>query len=400
MTQHMMGLAQPGGDRSPVLRGLDTLLREMNFSWSLVLIGEDQAGKLETLAGDLRRGFSATGNGKCITSGFSYLGTEPAIAWASACRDPLYSVMKKSIESFGQRWDSIRESLDGKPYHYVSLGPGDGQKDKVILRDLGRHNAQLCYVAVDMSTEMLRLGVPALIRELELSRSRVLPVQLDFSSRDNVAELRRVLNVFFGEEAVLFSLLGNTMTNYEKDTELLRMLGEQLLRRQDRFVLEIATTEQLNGTLAQRAAEEYGSSRTFREFITSALMHYTDLHIDMESVLFQGGIEGERALLAKVIYQNRTGQDIRITLPGRDHVSFSQQDTILLGVSRKYVRDHLESLLAESGVRMLRSSHSDFGGGAHNGSGFGMDLLVLAGGAEAPLPEPNNADNVWHFPRR
>lgn len=392
MTQ-MIDPAQ-GADRSPVLDGLEVLLRETNSAWSLVLIAEDQADKLVTLTGDLRRENSTTGDGKRITSGFSYLGTEPAIAWAKACRDPLYPVIKKSIESFGLRWRSIRKSLGGKPYHYVSLGPGDGQKDEVILQDLRRDNAQLCYVAVDMSTEMLRLGVSTLIRH-RFSHSRVLPVQLDFSSRDNVAELRHVLDVLFGKEAVLFSLLGNTMTNFEKDTELLRMFAELLLRPQDRFVLEVATTQQLNDTLAQEAAEEYGSSHTFREFITSALMHHTDLHIDMDSVLLHGSVEAERALLVKVIYQNKTGRDIRITLPDRASVPFPPQDTVLLGVSRKYMRDHLESLMAESGVHVSCSSHFEFGGGARNGLGFGMELLVLRADSETARQEQNMVENIW-----
>lgn len=378
-----------------MLSGLEPLLRETDFPWSLVLIGEDQAGKLATLTGDLRRGVSTTGDGKRITSGFSYLGTEPAIAWANACRDRLYPVMKQSIESFDLRWRRIRESLGGKPYHYVSLGPGDGRKDAVILQDLRRNNASLYYVAVDMSTEMLRLGVPALIRELKISRSRVLSVQLDFSSKGNVVELRRVLNVLFGEEAVLFSLLGNTMTNFENDTELLRMFAEQLLRSQDRFVLEVATTHQLDDSLAQEAAEEYGRSRTFREFITSALMHYTDLPIDMDSVLFQGSVEEERALLIKFIYQNRTGGDIRITLPDRSQISFPQQDTVRLCVSRKYMRDRLELLLAESGAHQLASSHFDFSGGAHNGLGFGMALLVLTADPKTARQEPNKAKELW-----
>ncbi|MGH3886381.1 MAG: L-histidine N(alpha)-methyltransferase [Pseudonocardiaceae bacterium] len=395
MTQTMMDPMQPGGDRSPVLIGMETLLRKTDFPWSLVLIGEDQAGKLATLTGDLRRGVSTTGDGKRIPSGFSYLGTEPAIAWANACRDRLYPVMKQSIESFDLRWRSIRESLGGKPYHYVSLGPGDGQKDAVILQDLRRNNAQLYYVAVDMSTEMLRLGVPALIRGLNLSRSRVLSVQLDFSSKGNVVELRRVLNVLFGEEAVLFSLLGNTMTNFENDTELLRMFAGQLLRPQDRFALEVATTQQLDDSLAQEAAEEYGRSRTFREFVTSALMHYTDLPIDMDSVLFQGSVEEERALLIKFIYQYRTGRDIRITLPDRSSVSFPQWDTVRLGVSRKYMLDRLESLLAESGVQELASSHFDFGGGAPSGLGFGMALLVLAADLETAGQGRSVPKNIW-----
>ena len=404
MTRLVTGVVQPGADPcvdetlhmgySPLMSGLGAMLEETDFAWSLGLIGEGQAGKLAMLTGDLRRQVSTTGDGKCITSGFSYLGAESAIAWVNACHDHLYPVMKQSIESFDKRWCSIRPSLEGKSYHYVSLGPGDGQKDAVILQDLRRDNTKLCYVAVDMSPEMLRLGVRALTRQLKLSRSSILPVQLDFSSQDNVAELRRLLHGLFGEDAVLFSLLGNTMTNFENDTELLRMLAEQLLRPQDRFVLEVATTRQLDDTLAQEAAEEYGRSRTFREFATSALMHYTDLQIDMDSVLFQGSVEEERALLVKIIYQNRTGREIRLTLPDRTNVSFPQEDTVRLCISRKYAQHHLDSLLAESGVHKLGGSHFDFGG-MQSGLQFGMDLLVLTTGPDPARSEQTIAEAIW-----
>jgi uncharacterized SAM-dependent methyltransferase len=377
------------------MSGLETALEETDFAWSLGLVGEDQASKLAMLTGDLRRRVSTTGDGKRITSGFSYLGAEPAIAWVNACRDHLYPVMKQSIESFDRRWCSIRPILNGKPYHYVSLGPGDGQKDAVILKHLRSDHPQLCYVAVDMSAEMLRLGVHTLTRQLKLSRSRTLPVQLDFSSQGNVAELRRLLHELFGEEAILYSLLGNTMANFENDTELLRMFAEQLLRPQDRFALEVATTSQIDDTLAQEAAEEYERSRTFREFITSALMHYTNLHIDMDSVLFQGSVEEGRALLIKVIYQNRTGGEIRLTLPDRTDVSFPQQDTIRLSLIRKYAQGSLDSLLVESGVYKLHSSHFDFTAGAPNGPRFGTELLVLTANSQTARQERTVAEDIW-----
>lgn len=381
-------------NHSPLIKGLETMLQETEFAWSVGLIGEDQAGKLATLTGDLRRRISPDGDGKRITSGFSYLGAEPAIAWTTACRDPFYPVMKQSIESFDRRWSGIKPSLDGQPYHYVSLGPGDCQKDVAILRDLRPANADLCYVAVDMSTEMLRLGVQGLTRQLQLSRTRILPVQLDFSAPENVAELRRLLDGIFGDEPILFSLLGNTLANFEDDTELLRTFARQLLHPQDRFLLEVATTRQLDKAVAQEAAEEYERSRTFREFVTSALMHYTDLHIDMDSVLFQGHAEAERAALIKIIYRNQTDQEIRITLPDRTTVSFPPRDTIRLLLSRKYTRAGLDALLAECGVQPYDSSHFDFGG-ARDGMRFGMDLLMLAANQQAAPVAPTAITDIW-----
>jgi len=381
-------------DCSPLIEGLGTMLQKTDFAWSLSLIGEDQGPKLATLTTDLRRRFSSTGAGKRITSGFLYLGAEPALAWANACRDHQYPMMKHSIESFETRWCCIRSALEKKPYHYVSLGPGDGQKDAVIIRDLRRDNAKLSYVAVDMSTEMLRLGANALTRQLKLSRSRILSVQLDFSSRNNVAELKHLLDGLFGEEAILFSLLGNTMANFEDDTELLRMLTEELLRPQDKFLLEVATARQLSDALAQEAAEEYEHSRTFREFATSTLMHSTDLQIDMDSLLFEGRVEGERALLMNIIYQNKTGQDIRMTLPDRTSTPFLNEDTIHLCISRKYAENYLDSLLAESNVYKVATSHLYFDTTHHNGQ-FGMDLLLLTVAPETAPPARSIAEHIW-----
>jgi uncharacterized SAM-dependent methyltransferase len=377
------------------MRGLERVLEETDFAWSLGLVGEDQAAKLAKLAGDFRCGASPSGDGKRIASGFSYLGTEPAIAWTRACRDPLYPVMKESIESFSRRWTRIKPCLNDASYHYVSLGPGDGQKDSVIFRDLTRINPRACYVPVDMSAEMLRMGSYEVIRQLGVPPSRILPVQLDFSAQSNLIELRRMLQRLFGDGPLLFSLLGNTMANFENDTDLLRMLGKLLLRPCDRFVLEVATTSSLGTGPAQAAANEYGRSRAFREFVTSALLHYTDLHIDMDSVLFHGSVEGTRALLVKMIYRNQTARTLRITLPDRTDVPFPNHDTIRLYTTRKYAQDNLGSVLSESGVTPLLSTRSDFFA-TFDGLGFAMDLLIVVADPDAADgPARTSLEDIW-----
>ncbi len=379
-------------DHSPVTSHMQEILDKTDFGWVLGLIGEDQAGKLTTLTADLRRRLSANGDGKRIASGFSYLGAESAIAWANACRDYLYPVMKESIESFDRRWSSIRSQLD-QPYHYVSLGPGDGRKDSVILHDMKVANPGVCYVAVDMSAEMLRLGVQDVIRQIKLPRSRILPVQLDFSVTTNIVELRQLLRNMFGEAPVLFSLLGNTMANFEDDTGLLTMLAGMLLRPQDRFLVEVATTPQLDDELVQQVCEEYGRSRTFREFTTSTLMHYTDLQIDMDNVVLRGSIEKDRSILVRIIYQNKTGRDIRVTLPDRTTVVFPNGDTIRLLLTRKYAPESLDSVLLDYGMRKLGNSQVSFSNAS--GSGFGMELMLLQNTRDVVWRERSIADNIW-----
>jgi L-histidine N-alpha-methyltransferase len=379
-------------ERSPVASRIPDILDETDFGWLLGLTAEDQAGKLATLTADLRRHHSDDGDGKRIASGFSYLGAESAIAWANACRDYLYPVMKQSIESFDLRWTRIRHLLD-QPYHYVSLGPGDGRKDAVILHDLKQANPSVCYVAVDMSAEMLRLGVQDVVRQLKLPRSRILPVQLDFSVAANIIELRRLLRTMFGSEPILFSLLGNTMANFEDDLGMLTMLAGKLLRPEDRFLVEVATTRRLDDERVRLACEEYGRSRTFREFTTSTLMHYTDLQIDMDNVVLRGSVEQDRSILVKIIYQNLTGHEIRMTLPDRTSVSFPAEDTIRLLLTRKYGPDAFGSVLHDNGLRELGDSHFDFIHGS--GSEFGMELMLFEAGQDGEGRRRSIAENVW-----
>lgn len=120
-------------------------INEFGLGWTLCFVGENQSKKLAALTQDLRRGFSTTGDEKRVVSGFSYWGIGPTIAWAYACTDPLYVVMKESIESFRYRWQQIQSNLDAGKHHYVSLGVGTGEKDRDILSSLLNTHPDLLY---------------------------------------------------------------------------------------------------------------------------------------------------------------------------------------------------------------------------------------------------------------
>ena len=146
-------------------------------------------------------------------------------------------------------------------------------------------------------------------------------MQLDFAVDENLVEYRRLLHRMVGEEPILYSLLGNTMANFDDDIELLRTAD---LAAAAAGPVPAGGGHHRGARRGPRrpAAEEYHSSRAYKEFVTSALQHYTDLTIDMDSVQFRGSVEADRALQVKVIYQNRTGDVQRIMLPDRNMVRF------------------------------------------------------------------------------
>jgi uncharacterized SAM-dependent methyltransferase len=364
---------------------LEAALKQTGFAWSLCLVGEDQANQLAALTNDLRRPFSNSGDGKRIVSGFSYWGAEPTYAWARACGDPLYPVMRESIRSFPQRWRSGASKLQGGPWHYVSLGPGTGEKDRIILATLFPHMPELRYMPVDMSTEMLQTSAREVSRDPGLDDLPILPVQLDFSLSESVTNFRRLLDVLIGDAPVLFSLLGNTLANFDEESRLLADLTANLLRPNDRLLLEVATAPDVSTALAGQAADEYRGSGAFCNFVTSALLHRTDLTIDMDAVSFEGAVEsGERAIVIKMIYRNITGQTMRVVLGDRSLLTFAPDDTIRLHMTRKYSEHGLQRLLAGAGLQQLDSHPWKY-----KDSTFGLNLLLLGaqsrGGASHPI---------------
>jgi len=360
-----------------LLRRLERLIDETDFAWSFCLVGEDQSRKLAEMNDDLQRPYSEDGTGKRIVSGYSYWGIEPTIAWQRACNDPYYPVMKDGIDSFGTRWERVSPALPGGRFHYFSLGPGTGEKDRVVVGHLHPAHEEMLYVPVDLSAQMLRICVQPMrvlpfVRRL---RKRILPVQLDFSVDENVHELDGLRSRLVGDEPVLFSLLGNTMANFDNDVQLVASLSKALMRPGDRLLVEVATASRLSADGAATAASEYHRSKAFREFVVSALHQHTDLPITMDDVAFEGHVDSDRSLAIRVLYRNRSGGDLRMMLPDRTEIPFPAGDTIRLYVTRKYERGALDAALDAVGLTVEAAGHSPT---SSRGRGFGLDLLLLS----------------------
>ncbi|TCO43935.1 putative SAM-dependent methyltransferase [Kribbella antiqua] len=375
-----------------VIRKLEQALADDDFAWSLLLVGEDQTDKLATLTGDLRGPVSTTGDGKQITSGFSYWGIGPTIAWANATNDPFYLVMKAGAESFLRHWRKVKPHVTKAGFHFVSLGIGTGIKDRTILEDLRRANRNMFYIPVDMSSEMLRMGTQEPVRGARFPASQVLPVQLDFSIADNMVELAQMLARLVGDEPLLYTLTGNTLANFESDEDLLQLITD-VLRPQDRLLLEVASTTRLDQETADAAADEYHQTRAFAEFVTSALRYNTDLKIDNERVKFIGEVEDEDALLVKILWQNDTGGEIRMGLPDHTEVVLPVGDTIRLYTTRKYSTTRLKRLTAACKLTPVEAIQSQFRY-TRRPNPFGLELLLLAPEA-AGEEEHTLADDIW-----
>jgi L-histidine N-alpha-methyltransferase len=358
------------------------VLEATNPRGYLCIVGEEQSSKLSTLVQGLSDDESQTGDSKQIASGFSYWGIGPTLAWDAACRDHLYHVMRDSIRNFSTGWKAVRHSLGTGGFHYVSLGVGTGQKDVSVITDLKRSLPGMFYLPVDMSPEMLTLGVQECAGlERVISKRQTLAIQLDFSDEDNIRSLRTLLDQTLGDDPILFSLLGNTLANFDSDSRLLKILT-QLLAPDDRMLLEVAFTSRTDLTAAQLAAKEYRSSPKFQDFALSSLIQYTNIPIQPGYLLFRGEAEGDRAVQIKVLYQNKSSSTIHfLASPNRaSTISFPPKDTIRLYLSRKYSKEGIEATVRDNDLTVLAEyphTSTTFYDGSEEYT-FGVYLFTLA----------------------
>src|SRR5262249_52733538 len=208
------------------------------------------------------------------------------------------------------------------------------------------------------------------------------PIQMDFLVARNVTDLRRLLDRVLGDAPILFSLLGNTLANFDADVELLRVLAK-LAKPTDRFLLEVAVTDTLNAGALRDAANEYSNSTQFRRFVVSALLQNTDLHAESEEVLFIATAEpAGRAVRINGNYQNGASHEVKISLPDGNRVKFPPKDTIRLYLTRKYTDAGLGELVTEAGLVRLGNMRSGFDQNPVDPrrphTTFGTELLLLA----------------------
>lgn len=350
---------------------LQRAIDHAQLGWTLCFIGEDQGDKLAQLTEDLEETESEDGHGKCFASGFAYWGIGPTLAWARACTDPAYLVAKRGIEEFPMRWKECASAVAGFK-NYVSLGIGTGHKDRVILRTMLDQEPKSYFFPVDMSGEMLRVGIAECRKNDDLKRSQILPIQIDFSSRENAAAIWGVVSSVAGDSPALYSLLGNTMANFENDADLLRIVSSTL-RSGDKLLIEVATTAEATPQKASRACTEYRRSESFFAFATSALDYYTSLRIDRTCVEFLPSCVDDSSVEVRTVYRNQSASELPLKITTGRQVSLHPNETIRLYLTRKYLESRILSMVESANLVVDRVSRSTL-----NADGFGSIVVLVS----------------------
>jgi L-histidine Nalpha-methyltransferase len=267
-----------------------------------------------------------------IEDGYQYVGGLPAHMWKAAATDGQYKTLSYGISTFWKRWAEI-VNITTIPKHYVSIGPGTGEKDATILEYLREATeGPIVYIPVDISADILRMSLDVSLRGVDEKSIDVLPVELDITSDIGLDGLRQVIELMT-DGPVLISLLGNTVANFRDDQVMLDRISTLLSSNGDQLLLEVATTERADDDMARLAGNEYEGSVSFRNFVMAALAQYTNLTPESGEVRHQGRVLGNVLEIATLFMASR---QLKIYVNDTDHFVLPRRQAIELYRSRKY----------------------------------------------------------------
>jgi uncharacterized SAM-dependent methyltransferase len=351
-------------------------LKRSRSSFSFVLSeipGTDRIGEVMNAIKGIE------GESKYIKEGYQYVGDGPAHQWKLATADDHYKTMSYGITSFHEEWRDIQAKLNA-PYHYVSIGPGTGEKDREILRHLvGKlsDGETIAYVPVDISPQLLRMGVNSGLRGIKRDKVDVLGMELDIASERELETLKVVVEELGRTAGVLISLLGNTLSNFHDPPAILSSLGSLLSSDEDRLFLELATTHKADEAHVKRAAAEYQGSDPFLLFAMETLCDYTNLLRESDLVTAVGEVEDD-VIKVSTNYQLDKAAKVRIGKSGSTF-NLRKEEPIELIVCRKYTDGALASMLEDFGQVEVHKSEPV--------RGFGSSMYLLSSSKKARSPK-------------
>jgi L-histidine N-alpha-methyltransferase len=302
-----------------------------------------------------------------IEDGYQYVGAFPAQMWKTATGDDQYKTLSHGIKTFPKRFAKLQGCLD-VPMDYVSIGPGTGEKDRVVLRHLQKLGGTdpAVYIPVDISADLLRMSLEVAMQEVQGDVVQALSAELDIANDEALEGLKKVVGSLADGRGTLVSLLGNTLANFRDDRQMLGRISSLLSSPKDMLLLEVASTREASEELAALAEEEYEGSASFRNFVMAALSTYTDCTSETGDVVYQGCV-ADQTLQVTTLFT--VSKPRRVTLSDNDHLDLEAGGTIELYRSRKYTPQGLEEMLA--GLELVATVSTPFS------DDFGVVTLLL-----------------------
>jgi hypothetical protein len=178
--------------------------------------------------------------GSALPTVYAYLTNSGYRNWLSLTEDPGYAYFRDAMRLYEQRAPTlaaeITNAVGSRDLDVISLGPGNGRKDLLLLRALaGREGASsFYYYPFDVNSSMISSSMKLVGGDARLEDIKVKAILAEF---DALPQFRRVYQYRSGPNVLL--LLGNTLGNLPNDRQFLDRIYKRAMGERDLLVLEI-----------------------------------------------------------------------------------------------------------------------------------------------------------------
>lgn len=169
--------------------------------------------------------------GSVVPSRYHYSSDASAQMWLHRCSDPTYLHQRRTTEFWGGAGgrafaDQVREVVGSHEFDFISLGPGDGEKDSRLLSHWISAGANLIFYPYDVSLPLTARAVQTVRNRVALNGDRrALRVKAVLADFQHVDQLREVFRHRSARNVV--SLMG-TLGNLKNEMEMLWHLRDSM----------------------------------------------------------------------------------------------------------------------------------------------------------------------------
>lgn len=196
--------------------------------------------------------------GRVLPTIYSYLTNAGYHNWLRLTEDQSYDYYADSLKLFTEHDKSlatkIKGALNRDDIDMISLGPGDGRKDVVLLKALEKvfGVSDLYYYPFDVNPSMISHAMTAAGSQRRLKKMKVKAILADF---DSLPEFSGIYQ--YRDAPNLLSLLGNTLGNLPDDRGFLEQIYSGAMVRGDLLLLEVRKSQASDSTLRTEANMEF-----------------------------------------------------------------------------------------------------------------------------------------------
>ncbi len=244
------------------------------------------------------------------------------------------------------------------PNALVELGPGSGEKTRMLLDALVQHSNAPVYVPLDISEsylEQLRVQFSADYAGLQVRPSRC-----------DISRELRLPGMLAGPLLVAF--LGSTIGNFER-AEALALLQRAgaVMREEDRFLLGFDLKKD-EAVLNAAYNDSAGVTAEFNLNVLRVLNRELHCNFDVSAFTHCAYYNSLAGRIEMHLVSQRE-QVVRIYKQG--FVRIEEGETIRTEISCKYDRAEMESMLSEAGFEVVRFD-------TDSGNAFGLIMAARA----------------------